>query len=241
MKRILFALALVGLSGIALGSSTVATKPGDYVLRNKDNSDIAELIAAKKPTRFATLQECAEASKALKSGAYKCDQSTALTVTSTCADEPAPRLYLSLVDLEGGGKGYALPEMEPPQLAPGSDTEFLPERDWLFVHGPTWPAGFPNCWVRGWDDPLKWRQNFVKDPGKVFLELITPENVAEVYELPNTIEPVTPPPGFDEEWHSPEAEAARHLKCQCYADDKTPCPPIPGPNCPAMQPQPPPA
>jgi hypothetical protein len=224
---VLFMIILATSPAHASTTTSTTKKNGEYVLRNTDGTIPVGFTAT--TNRFATDVLCyAAAEKAvgagkLKPGTYKCDQSNAVTVTltATCSDEPAPRIYLSLIDLPdgGGAKGYDLPEMEPPKLKAGSDSEYMPERDWLYVHNPAWPAGYPNCWVRGWEDPTKWRPNAVKDPGKVFLELVTPQNQAEVTELPNEESPVEWPADLKGRYAASKVErCAAHVS---YPED--PC------------------
>lgn len=223
----LLGMLLAAIASHAFGStSTSATlRTGEFVLRNTDGTIPAPFT--KDTNRFATDTLCRDAGEAavkagtMKPGTYKCDRSDALTITmtSTCADEPAPRVYLELVLLPdgNGAKGYDLPEMEPPKLKDGSDSEYMPERQWLYVHGPAWPAGYPNCWVRGWEDPALWRANPKAEPGKMFLERVEPGMTADDVELPNVEEPVEWPPELVAKWDASCDE--RHEAHVYYPED----------------------
>lgn len=218
VSLLISAAALAG----TVSTPTSTLTPGKYALRNTDNTIPAGFTDT--TSRFDTIELCDAAIKSFKKeGKWKCDLSTLVTVkivvTNTCSDEPAPRIYLSLVDLPdgGGAKGYELPEMEPPTLKAGSDSEYLAERDWLYVRNPKGDAAYPVCWVRGWEDPTKWRQNAVKDPGKVFMELITPQNAAENTEPPNSVEPVPLPPAMQAKYDASCVD--RHLQHVYYPGD----------------------
>lgn len=228
LTQLFMTLASMMLAAYSIAAGTVTETPGDYVLRNADNTPIVGLVNF----RFATYAECKAASSVLKTGRYKCDHSTGLNVVQSCLNEPAPRIYLPLVDLQDGSgtKGYELPEMEPPTLKAGSDSEYMPERDWLYVRNPKGDAAYPNCWIRGWEDPTLWRVNPKAEPGKVFMELITPDMKAEDVEMPGVMEPVPMQGDTLTRWLEPESEAARHAMDICYSDtDQTPCPPPPPP------------
>lgn len=183
--RYLSFIALAATTSIAFASSTATVKPGQFVLVNADSSLPAGYDAT--TNRFDTLQACSDAAAKLKSANYKCNQSNAVTVTSTCADEKAPHIQLTQVDLNGT-KAWDLP---PFQWIGDSYTE----QEWLFVHGPTWPNGYPNCWVRGWEDPTLWRENPKAEAPNVFLERIEPGMTAADIEMPDVMEPVCKPDG----------------------------------------------
>lgn len=187
MKTLTLLLAFSLLAAAALAGVTVTEKPGVTVMKKPDGT--ATTIRQKDTQAGETMhQACLRMlGEAGIVGEATCSDVAGVTVAKNCADEPAPRIYLPLVDLPdgNGAKGFQLPDMEPPTLKAGSDSDFLPERDWLYVHGPKWPDGYPSCWVRGWEDPTLWRQNPKADPGKLFLERITPDMKAEDVEMPN--------------------------------------------------------
>ena len=182
--KVMLSLFALALSSAALASSTLKATPGQYVLRNADGTPVAGLTVY----RFASEQECFDAAKLQKSGKYKCDHSVGVLITATCADEPAPPIYLVQVEHEGG-MYWQLPEegaFAPPEP---SDANGWSVMRWLYVHNPQWPDGYPNCWVRGWVPEQLWRFN-PNYPGTPKLELIVP-GMAEVSELPNDMTPAT--------------------------------------------------
>jgi hypothetical protein len=172
------------LTMAALASTSTTVKPGDVVLRNQDNTIPAGYTAT--TSRFKTPEECKSAAATL-GGTRKCDQSTLITTVATCADEPAPHIYLELIDVEGT-KAWNLPASRWPE------PDYV-QQAWLYVHNPAWPLGYPACWVRGWEDPALWRENPKAEPGKVFMERIEPGMTAEDVEMPNSVEPVCKPDG----------------------------------------------
>lgn len=169
-------------AAFATASTSTTVRPGEYVLRNANATEIPELPSPKN--RFTTLDACMKALDAYKDGPYRCDQSNAVTKTSTCADEKAPRLYLAKVMIEGAEY------LELPGASFTEDT--YTEMADLFVHGPTWPGGYPNCWVRGVAPRAEWRLNTKDEPGRPFMEPRTADMPPGdlIAEEPNSIEPV---------------------------------------------------
>lgn len=119
-----------------------------------------------------------------KLGDFACVTRNSFKVAVTCADEKAPKLYLAKVMIEGA---------EYLELPGASFTEdiFIEMAD-LFVHGPTWPGGYPNCWVRGVAPRSEWRLNTKDEPGKAFMERRDPAMPPGdlIAEEPNSVEPV---------------------------------------------------
>lgn len=183
----LLSIVLAATASLAVAGVTVTEKPGLTVMKRPDGTakNLYQKDAQPGETTHAACLRLLKESGIL--GEATCSDVAGITVAKNCEGEPAPRIYLSLVDLPDGNgtKGWELPPMEPPTLQAGSDTDYMPERDWLYVHGPKWPDGYPNCWVRGWEDPTLWRQNPKADPGKLFMERIEPGMTSEDVELPN--------------------------------------------------------
>lgn len=181
MKRAICSAVLVvllaALASAAVAGVTTTIKPGQWVLRQQVGATIKDI------SRHASLDECAAAAPA--AGPWRCDTSVQVTAVANCVDEKAPRIYLTQAEIDGQ-KYWELPESGWPLLA-DSTTEYV-ERTWLYVHNPAWPAGYPNCWVRGWEDPNLWRMNPAAEPGKVFMERVEP-GMADIV-LPNSVEPV---------------------------------------------------
>ncbi|HXE08333.1 MAG TPA: hypothetical protein VN612_10575 [Acidobacteriaceae bacterium] len=203
MKRLLlFLFATTTLAG-----TTATQKPGDWALKKQGDQVVI--------SRHASLDECVKASPA---GKYKCDTSVALDVAQNCEGEKPPKLYLSK-ETTDGTEYWVLP-------GAGWTDDTLVEVANLYVHGPSWPAGYPNCWVRGEAPRLEWRMNSKDEPGKAFMELRTPDMPAGdlIADEPNDETPAGTPPGFQEEYHTLAAEAVRHETCVCYSDDLTACP-----------------
>lgn len=165
------------LTAAAFASSSTAVKPGDFVLRGTDNLPPPPFTS--ENNRFKTIVDCTNAAATLSGVTYKCDQSNLITVTKTCADEKAP--HINLVKNSEGG--WDEPDAAAFPVA-GDDTQWR-TLQWLFIHNPKWPDGFPNCWVRGWEDPDLWRVNAKAEPGNVFMERIEPGMTVEDIELPN--------------------------------------------------------
>jgi hypothetical protein len=211
MKRALgAALLFVALAAAAaFASSTTTEQPTVYMILLPDDSIEKGKVWPK------TEDECLTRARALSGS---CSIRRKFVTTTTCADEKAPKLYLAKVVIDG--KEY----WDLPGASFTEDT--FVEMAELYVHNAAWPAGYPNCWVRGEAPRDEWRMNSKDEPGKVFMELRTPEMPPGdlVAEEPNSVEPMPTPAGFEDEHRTLEAEAVRHETCVCYADDQTPCP-----------------
>lgn len=204
MKQLALILAAL-VTTATLAGTTATTKPGDFVLRNPDNTIPTGFDT--KSSRFTTLELCVAAAQKTGVATYKCDQSTQVVVARNCDGEPAPRIYLTQVDI-GGTKAWELPEtrwLEPDYV----------EQQWLYVKNPA-PV-YPACWVRGWEDPTLWRANPKAEAGKVFMERIEPGMTAEDIEMPNTEEPVTMTAELQAAWDASCAE--RHVHKVYYPED----------------------
>lgn len=177
MNKLAIFLSSALISGAALSSSTVTTKPGDFVLRNADNTAIPNLLVS----RFPTLSACEAVAKTLPAKNYKCDQSNLVTVSATCADEPAPRVSLEKKSIDGQ-EYWAIPEdglLLPPPPSPDNDWATM---IYVYVKNPKGDAGYPACWIRGWAREDLWRIN-PNYPNTPFMELIVPGQ-ADVIEGP---------------------------------------------------------
>lgn len=183
MMKLHLALALL-FSGAAL-AGTATSVPGDFVLRNPDGTYPAPYT--EKSARFPTKEACDAAMAALnRTQQYKCDVSYKGTAVATCENERAPRIYLEAVTVDGQ-TAWEFPEHRWP-LREGSTTEYVTVA-WLYVHNSAWPAGYPNCWVRGWEDTSLWRVNPAAEPARPFMERIEPGMTADDTDLQNSIEP----------------------------------------------------
>jgi hypothetical protein len=220
MKRLAALIASALLTAVVFASSTTTEQPTVYMILLPDDSIEKGKVWPK------TEDECLTRARALSGS---CSIRRKFVTTTTCADEKAPKLYLAKVMIDG--KEY----WDLPGASFTEDTYV--EMANLYVHGPSWPAGFPNCWVRGEAPREEWRLNSKDEPGKAFMEIRTPDMPAGdlVAEEPNDETPAGTPEGFDAEYHTLAAEAFRHETCVCYPDDQTPCPP----KCPVVQPVPP--
>lgn len=118
--------------------------------------------------------------KASRLGDFACVTRNSFKVAITCADELPP--HIPLIKVDGN---YVEPEAAA-FAVPGDATRWE-TLQWLYVHNPAWPAGYPVCWIRGWADPDTWRVNPI-DPANVFMERIEP-GMADI-DLPNSVEPV---------------------------------------------------
>lgn len=206
------ALLFVALAAAAaFASSTTTEQPTVYMILLPDDSIEKGKVWPK------TEQECLDRAKAI-SGA--CSIRRKFVTATTCADEKAPKLYLAKVKSAEDGKDY----WELPGAGFTADTYI--ETANLFVHNASWPAGYPNCWVRGEAPREEWRLNSKDDPGKAFMEIRTPDMPAGdlVAEEPNSIEPMATPAGFEEDRRRLADVEFRQSTCVCYADDPTPCP-----------------
>jgi hypothetical protein len=194
MKRPLIAalvfVAIAAFASAAFASSTATVKPGQYVLVNADNSLPAGLDAT--TNRFDSLQACSDAAAKLTGApTFKCNQSNLVTITRTCVDEKAPHIDMP----KNSDGGFDEPDAAAFPV-PGDDTQWR-TLQWLFVHNSKWPDGYPNCWVRGWEDPTLWRVNPKAEAPKVFMERIEPGMTAADVELPDVEEPVCPQSNTD--------------------------------------------
>jgi len=218
VKRILSALALLFAASLTLASSTTTPtstiKTGQYILHKPDNTVPAPFNAT--TARFNSLEECQKAAESIRlAGGYKCDTSIAVTVTmvttSTCADEKAPKLYLAQVTGEDGRKYWEVP-------AAGFIEPDYVEVAELYVHNPSWPAGYPNCWVRGQALRAEWRVNGATEPGKVFMERLEPGmSTADLWPDESIEEPVSFTPELQAAWDASCAE--RHARHVYYPED----------------------
>lgn len=125
MKKILCLLAIFSASVFAS-------------MRAVEKHEGWQLTAGAKTTGYATYAECLAAAKAAGAGAYKCKDSTAITVEATCDDEPKPVLK-TVINAEGF--------LEQPGIVVKAqpDGSWGPTMEEGFVKGP----GYPNCWVPG--------------------------------------------------------------------------------------------
>lgn len=96
-----------------------------------------------------------------KLGDFACVTRNSFKVAVTCADEKAPKLAL-VKDADGK---YAEPDAFAQQVPGTDDWDTVQE---LYVHNAAWPAGYPNCWVRGMTDSAAWCVSG-KDPANVFM------------------------------------------------------------------------
>lgn len=175
MKLAAIAMLLVAASVSA--GVTVTKSPASYELHSMPDN---KMVPGPWPTSAELCETIGtDMAKAGKLADFACVTRTPFKVAVTCADEKAPHIYLEQVEIDGG-KYWEMPAYDWPKR---SDTEY-DERAWLYVHNPAWPAGYPNCWVRGWEDPTLWRANPKAEPGKVFMERIEPGMTAEDVELP---------------------------------------------------------
>jgi hypothetical protein len=214
VKRASALIAFALLAAAAIASVTVTEAPTVYMILLADNS-----IEKGKPWP-TTLEECVARAKAITPQG-SCSIRRTFTTVTTCADEKAPKLYLVKAKNPEDGKDY----WELPGADFTDDGNFTEMAD-LYVHAPAWPAGYPNCWIRGQAPRDEWRLNSKDEPGKAFMEHREsgmPEGDL-VAEESNSVEPMPTPPGFEEERRRPADEAFRHETCVCYADDATPCP-----------------
>lgn len=121
--------------------------------------------------------------KAGKLGDFACVTRNSFKVAATCADEKAPKLFL-VKDADGK---YPEPDGFAQQV-PGTD-DWITVQD-LYVHSAAWPAGYPNCWVRGVTDSAAWCVSG-KDPASVFMARREDYPIeCEDDAAANTIEPV---------------------------------------------------
>jgi hypothetical protein len=209
----LAALTFVALAaGAAFASSTTTEQPTVYMILLPDDSVEKGKVWPK------TEDECVTRARALSGS---CSIRRKFVTTTTCADEKAPKLYLAKVMIDG--KEY----WDLPGASFTEDTYI--EMANLYVHAATWPGGYPNCWVRGQAPRDDWRLNSKDEPGKAFMEIRTPDMPAGdlVAEEPNDEKPMPQSAEYQAWWHSPEAEADRHLHHLCNDDDETPCPTLP--------------
>lgn len=164
---------------VALAGTTVTVKNGPTVMnpappgvkRNLYDTD-TDAVAGE-----STHQRCVRITGALP-GHSTCTDVFDITVTQTCADEKAPRIQL----VKNADGGFDQPDAAVFPVA-GNDTKW-DTKQWLFIHNLAWPNGYPNCWVRGWENPDLWRLNPKVDAPNVFMERIEPGMVDDV-DLPN--------------------------------------------------------
>lgn len=173
MKRPLIAallmVVLAAAASAAFAGTSVLEGPTTYEVHKADNT-------MEKGAWPTTVEDCVARAKA-QTPKGSCVIRRNFETVQNCEGVAAPHIYLELVDVEGT-KAWNLPPSEWPE------PDYL-ERTWLYVHNATWPLGYPNCWVRGWEDPELWRENPKAEPGKVFMERIEPGMTAEDVELPN--------------------------------------------------------
>jgi hypothetical protein len=223
VKRVTALIASALLTAAAIAGITVTPKDGDYVLHNADNTYPTGYTSTTARFKDRALCEAAVAAGAkagtLKPG-VKCDTSVGFTFAQDCEGEKAPKLYLAQVDIDGK-KYWDLPG------ASFTDDTFV-EMAELYVHNATWPAGYPNCWIRGQAPRSEWRKNAVAEPGKVFMERLEPGMTTADLELeePNDETPAQQSAEFQAEHATVEATAVRQETHVCYEDDPLPCPPL---------------
>jgi hypothetical protein len=134
MKRIAALIASALLTAAAFASSTTTEQPTVYMILMPDDSIEKGKVWPK------TEDECLTRARALSGS---CSIRRKFVTTTTCADEKAPKLYLSKERSAEDGKDY--------WVLPGASwtADTFIEVANLYVHNAAWPAGFPNCWVRG--------------------------------------------------------------------------------------------
>jgi hypothetical protein len=210
VKRASALIAFALLAAASIASVTVTEAPTVYMILLADNS-----IEKGKPWP-TTLEECVARAKAITPQG-SCSIRRTFTTVTTCADEKAPKLYLSKVTIDGK-EYWDLPG------ASFTDDTYI-EMANLYVHAPTWPDGYPNCWVRGEAPRDEWRLNSKDEPGKAFMEHREPgmPDGDLVADEPNDETPVVPDAAFVAEWHTDASQRARHRVKICYPDDTLPC------------------
>jgi hypothetical protein len=228
------ALAAVASSAFAgtISTPTSTLTPGRYALRNADNTIPAGFDD--KTSRFDTIDQCNTTILSFKkAGKWKCDLSTLVTVTivvtNTCADEPAPKLYLVKVTNPEDGKQY----WEIPGSSYSDDGNFTEIAN-LYVRDPKGDAAYPTCWIRGVTERAKWRVNGKDEPGKVFMELLLPGMpTADLW--PDEMEPPEKLSASDQaymdqfnaEWDARMLAARQACIAAADKNDRTVCPPKP--------------
>jgi hypothetical protein len=120
---------------------------------------------------------------------YSCIVRRPFKVTTTCADEKAPLMPLTVKDADGF---WALPPATAKQ-DPKDDTNWITVQR-LYAHNPSWPGGYPNCWVPGEADSADWCVN-AKDADHLYMARRDdyPQE-CEDSAGPNTAEPTGRPP-----------------------------------------------
>jgi hypothetical protein len=211
MKRLAALIASALLTAAVFASSTTTEQPTVYMILLPDDTIEKGKVWPK------TEDECLTRARALSGS---CSIRRKFVTTTTCADEKAPKLYLAKEKSAEDGKDY--------WVLPGSgwtDDGAYTEVANLYVHNATWPAGYPNCWVRGEAHRDDWRLNSKDEPGKAFMEIRTPDMPPGdlVAEEPNSVEPFPLSAEDQRDWDARQvAEAAA-----CAAGDVKQCPPGP--------------
>lgn len=199
MKAIL-TLIISLLTITTLASSIVTSKSGPTVLHPADGSSVTFKDTATQSAHDA----CQAAVKALPPGKAQCWDSTEFTITASCEDVKAPH-----IELVKGTDGWMEPDARATQVGDAWITE-----QYLYVHNPAWPQGYPDCWARGWTNPDEWRANDVSDPDAPFMEKLEPGMTA--LEYPNDQTPAPESPEWLASWSLPESCLLRHHQGICY-------------------------
>lgn len=147
---------------------------------------------------------------------FMCVTRDKYTVVATCTGEPAP--HIALTRNPEDPKLWDEPAARAIQPDAKDDTRWDTVQ-WLYVHAPGWPSGYPNCWTRGDADPMEWCVNGT-DPNAPFMQ--RKEEPGACPEIPNTVEAVAVPPDFLAQWSTPESCAQRHESCVIYPKGSPP-------------------
>lgn len=155
VMRTAIVVGLMLIFGVTYAGITATVVPGPSVLHPGDGTASVNYTG---PTSSA---QCDQAAKKII-GKSTCSDVRYITGVADCTDEKAPKLYLAKVKIEGSEY------LELPGASFTEDT--YTEMADLYVHTAAWPAGYPNCWVRGVAPRAEWRLNTKDEPGKAFME-----------------------------------------------------------------------
>jgi hypothetical protein len=176
-------IASLCITGVVIAGTTVTEVPGPSQLHPGDNT--GNTTYKPKDGTPTPHEQCKAALVTAPKGSL-CWDSYSLLIVTDCADVPAPTILLVATKTDDGSTSWLMPDAR-------ADAPVPPSTDWttsqyLYVHNAAWPAGQPDCWVRGWTTE-EWRINGT-DPSAPFLE----RKVEGMADLPDP--PLTPDPMY---------------------------------------------
>jgi hypothetical protein len=188
---VIFALTILATWSAHAGT-TVTEKPRSYEVHEATGALEKDPTTGKMREWPTNEEDCAARAQALAPKPGSCVIRRNFETVQNCVDEKAPSITLEQKEIDGQ-KYWEIPTgtLQP---APG-ETNGWAVMVWAYVHNPSWPLGYPNCWVRGFAPENQWRLN-PNYPSTPILELIVP-GMVDISEPPNFDEPVCPKENTD--------------------------------------------